>query len=633
MRRSGLALRIQIALLVCSVAVALLVGVQLENARKADLESTGKITVLQTEQLLLRDIQLDTERMIRAGRQALQSSTEHDVRMFHAQFQTNRQSLVSNTNTLREQSSDRVNDDDLQTALSSSTELMEAYDTAIADKHSGNTPSTALEAALLEHEGDTIALMDLLVSRQKTRLDELQAQQWEDTTARHRLLAGSTLVMVLCLAIAFWAFLRWQLIKPLQRLVEAAFGLSEDAHNVTIADDERPDELGALARALVVFKRRRESELALARAAEQDTLEQEALIKRENEQRHSVVETEQRECERQQAVQRAEESAASEGLLQARIDRLLTGVRAAAAGDLGYLAQNPCENLHLNDALALMTRELENLFEQFGRDFGAIRCDAQKVTHSALRLEELGQSIDEDAHLNGEQTRKVLTGAQTVRDVLLTVADRVDHMEAGIRGISDSASQASTVASQAVELARSTDGTMRTLSESSQDIGNVIKLITSVAEQTNLLALNATIEAARAGDAGKGFAVVANEVKELAKETNKATDEIQSRIAAIRNDTDDAVNAIASINQIVSQIDGLQTSISESVRVQSETARGITTLVGDATGDNKTVRAILADLIERQQRSQETALQVRQSSTQLRDSAEDNVRMTDRYEI
>jgi hypothetical protein len=120
------------------------------------------------------------------------------------------------------------------------------------------------------------------------------------------------------------------------------------------------------------------------------------------------------------------------------------------------------------------------------------------------------------------------------------------------------------------------------LGESSQQIGKVIEVITSIAEQTNLLALNATIEAARAGEAGKGFAVVAGEVKELAKETAKATEEIGSRIAAIQEDTSDAVGAIGEIEQVIARIADMQTTIASAVEEQTATTNEIGRNVAEA---------------------------------------------------
>jgi hypothetical protein len=120
-------------------------------------------------------------------------------------------------------------------------------------------------------------------------------------------------------------------------------------------------------------------------------------------------------------------------------------------------------------------------------------------------------------------------------------------MQASIREISKNANESARVAKNAVSVAHSTNETVKKLGESSQEIGNVIKVITSIAQQTNLLALNATIEAARAGEAGKGFAVVANEVKELAKQTAKATEDIGRKIDAIQGDTKGAVKAIEEI--------------------------------------------------------------------------------------
>jgi methyl-accepting chemotaxis protein len=133
-----------------------------------------------------------------------------------------------------------------------------------------------------------------------------------------------------------------------------------------------------------------------------------------------------------------------------------------------------------------------------------------------------------------------------------------------------------------VKVADRTNVTIAKLGESSAEIGNVIKVITSIAQQTNLLALNATIEAARAGEAGKGFAVVANEVKELAKQTAKATEDISRKIEAIQEDTTSAVDAIAQITTIIHQINDLQNTIASAVEEQTATTGEISRNVGEA---------------------------------------------------
>jgi methyl-accepting chemotaxis protein len=262
----------------------------------------------------------------------------------------------------------------------------------------------------------------------------------------------------------------------------------------------------------------------------------------------------------------------------------------------------------------------------------------QRVAESAAALASasgeltaVSQQMAANAEETAAQAGVASAAAEQVSRNVSTVAAGTEEMGVSVKEIAKSAHDAAKVATAAVKVADKTNATVAKLGESSAEIGNVIKVITSIAQQTNLLALNATIEAARAGEAGKGFAVVANEVKELAKQTAKATEDISRKIEAIQTDTKGAVEAIGQIGKIINQINDIQNTIASAVEEQTATTGEIGRNVAEAARGSREIAQNVTAVAQAARGTTEGAGDTKKSADELSRMAHDLQKLVSQF--
>ncbi len=308
---------------------------------------------------------------------------------------------------------------------------------------------------------------------------------------------------------------------------------------------------------------------------------------------------------------------------------VLAQTEAIAAGDLTRTDLK----VRSQDELGDLTIAINKMSASLKRMIQAISENAVRVASASTELSATSEHITANSEETSAQAEVVSTAARTVSTNLETVASGAEEMGASIQEIAKNATEAAKVATSAVQVAESTTATVSKLGDSSSEIGEVVKVITSIAQQTNLLALNATIEAARAGEAGKGFAVVANEVKELAKQTAKATEEISGKIQAIQTDTKAAVEAIDSISRVIHQISDISATIATAVEEQSATTSEMTRNVSEAARGSADITQNIAGVAQAAQSTSQGATDTQKASQQLVETSEQLRQLVEQFKI
>lgn len=467
------------------------------------------------------------------------------------------------------------------------------------------------EAMLINQQTEVVNQLveNVNLSREEVTASGLNVENFIDYSKNVQLviLAASLLFT----SMVYWLLVSRHLLSRLLLTINALKSLAKGESKVDVSVSGN-DELAQLAQTVEVFRNK-------VREAEKLQSEQQSARERENEQQQLLHRQQEDAREFQEEQHRKEQELAEEQQkntveLQTKVDQLLVAVNAAADGDL-----NQKLDIQGDDVAAQMGQALAKLFSELQSGMRSIGENAERLTVASDELNKLSLDMIELSVASSETSREASELTSDVGLNVYSVAGATEEMSSSIKEISRNTTEAESVATDAVDLVKETYKTMSKLSDSSVGIGSVIKVITSIAEQTNLLALNATIEAARAGEAGKGFAVVANEVKDLAKETAKATEQIELRIGEIQTDTSSAVNAIQSIGDIIEKISDIQSSITSAVGEQSSVTQDISKSIAQTSASSEAITSLMGTVTSKADSNRSASEDVKRAAKGLSD--------------
>lgn len=305
----------------------------------------------------------------------------------------------------------------------------------------------------------------------------------------------------------------------------------------------------------------------------------------------------------------------SEGNLNTEIPSGRRDELGAMAGTVEVFRENALQVKRLEDeqkeqerqAQAEKKRAMEKLATDFESSVGAV---LESVNDAIVDMREEANAMLSTAENTNSEAGAVRNSSSSASENVQAVATAAEELSASISEISSQVSQAASTASNAVSESEKSNEMVKKLAKSAEKVGEVVQLISDIAEQTNLLALNATIEAARAGDAGKGFAVVANEVKSLASQTAKATEEISTQMGGIQSATGQAVSSIQGIGQVISRINEISAGISAAVEEQGAATNEIAGSVQQAAMGTDNVTSSIGNVTDAAGKTGESAKHV-----------------------